>query len=61
MYIKGMVKLAEKGGHICDASEDYKDADGQAYLPHSCDAWVIGKRENVEMLIEDLKDLLLRM
>lgn len=25
------------------------------YLPHSCDEWVIGGREEVEALIEDLK------
>lgn len=27
-------------------------------LPHSCGAWVIGTRHNVEVMIEDLKKIL---
>ena len=32
--------------------------DGKAWLPHSCDEWVIGGREEVEALIKDLQALL---
>ena len=30
-----------------------------AYLPHSCDEWVIGRQEEIEVLIEDLKKALM--
>ena len=29
-----------------------------AFLPHSCDEWVIGGEKEIEMLIEDLKAVL---
>lgn len=29
-----------------------------AYLPHSCDEWVIGGREQIEILIADLQEAL---
>ena len=29
-----------------------------AYLPHSCDQWVIGGKEEVQQMIEDLKVIL---
>lgn len=29
-----------------------------AYLPHSCDEWVIGNKEAVEVLIADLQEIL---
>jgi len=31
------------------------------YLPHSCDEWVIGGREEVKQLISDLEDILQRI
>lgn len=32
-----------------------------AYLPHSCDEWVIGSKENVEGMIADLQAVLAKM
>ena len=34
------------------------DEEGIAFLPHSCDEWVIGDKKDVERLISDLKKLL---
>ena len=31
---------------------------GTAFLPHSCDEWVIGGPEEIKMLIEDLQEVL---
>lgn len=31
---------------------------GSAYLPHSCDQWIIGGPEEVKLLIEDLQEIL---
>jgi hypothetical protein len=31
---------------------------GEAYLPHSCDQWVIGGPEEVKLLISDLREFL---
>lgn len=46
-------------------SDDYepvpfeaRNKGGSVYLPHSCDEWVIGGREEVEALIADLQELL---
>ena len=32
-----------------------------AYLPHSCDEWVIGGRAEVEAMIEDLQEILTKL
>lgn len=55
MYQKGMIEW----GTELDTSEegDYCDIEG-AYLPHSCNSWVIGDIERIKMLIEDLQKLL---
>lgn len=53
-YKKGEVKF----GNVTDTqTEDYDDGKW-FYLPHSCDAWVIGGKEEVKHLIEDLQALL---
>jgi len=50
-YGKGMVKKAgENDGLMAEP--------GEFYLPHSCDEWVIGTREQAEQLIADLQELL---
>lgn len=39
--------------------DDYRFAGKQvALLPHSCDEWIIGSKEEVEMMIADLQELL---
>jgi hypothetical protein len=38
-----------------DARQGYKTLRHGAYLPHSCDSWVIGGPEEIEALISDLK------
>lgn len=55
MYKTGMVEW----GKELDTSDegDYKRIEG-AFLPHSCDAWVIGGPDRIKMLIEDLQWLL---
>lgn len=58
MYIKGDVNI----GRVTDYSNiDYKDFDNAAYLPHSCDKWVIGGPAEILMLIEDLQAILKQM
>ena len=37
---------------------DTKLGAGVAYLPHSCDEWVVGGAEEVRSLIGDLEELL---
>lgn len=55
MYQKGMVEWTK----AMDTSEegDYKNIEG-AVLPHSCDSWVIGGKDRIRMLIEDLQEFL---
>ncbi len=36
-------------------TDDYDEFESVCYLPHSCDEWIIGKKENVVALIEDLQ------
>lgn len=38
--------------------EKIKALPSVAYLPHSCDQWVIGDVEQVKLLIKDLQDIL---
>lgn len=37
--------------------EGYKQ-ELEAYLPHSCDNWVIGPKQNIQWLIEDLQEIM---
>jgi hypothetical protein len=54
----------EDGGHgkhtISDSGQSgYPNyGAGTAYLPHRCDEWVIGGREQIKTLIEDLTAIL---
>lgn len=54
MYQKGQV---EWGSEIDTTTEDYDAIEG-AYLPHSCEKWVIGGVENIQAMIDDLKAIL---
>lgn len=41
-----------------DPGSDYNSAEDPAlvaYLPHSCDSWIIGGPEQIEQMIRDLK------
>lgn len=53
-YQKGEVEIAnpEWDGDY-DARGDYRH-DPYAYLPHSCDRWVIGGPAEIEAMIADL-------
>lgn len=46
-YKKGEVKY----GQTWNSDKDF-------YLPHSCDEWIIGTKENAEQLIQDLQELI---
>lgn len=48
MYKKGQLEFDEGM---------YGNSTG-AYLPHSCDEWEIGKKQEIEWLIEDLQEIL---
>ncbi len=42
-----------------DCREEYTSVGiGTAYLPHSCQEWVIGGKEEMKTLIEDLQEAL---
>lgn len=47
-YKKGEVQVGAEGAYLR----------GEIYLPHSCDEWVIGTKEDAEQLIADLQELL---
>lgn len=68
MYKKGYLKITD-----IPCNEDYEDGycdnidhchrlhgstDRAAYLPHSCDEWLIGGKEQIKDLIEDLQEAL---
>ncbi len=53
MYEKGTVKW----GVSLDSTANYEDITG-AYLPHSCESWVIGDVDHIRMMIEDLQEIL---
>lgn len=38
-----------------DSSYKFNDVK-VAMLPHSCDSWIIGREEEIDALIEDLKE-----
>lgn len=57
MYTKGLITLS-------DEMYDSRNSDMPgtvAYLPHSCDSWVIGKEEQVELMILDLQEILIEL
>lgn len=39
---------------IYDSCGSRENPVGTAFLPHSCDAWVIGGKEQIQELIDDL-------
>ena len=53
MYTKGLLERS-KPGDVYDSRADYKEVNG-VFLPHSCDCWVIGGVEEIDLLIEDLR------
>lgn len=56
-YSKGMAKILteEENSSLISAKT------GEVYLPHSCNEWVIGDKDNVKLLIRDLQELLNKM
>ncbi len=44
-------------GEVMDSTENYDYVTG-AYLPHSCNEWVIGDKDAIRALIADLQKLL---
>ncbi len=54
MYIKGSVYF----GETFDSRTFNYDSHKYFYLPHSCDNWVIGGKEQVLLLIKDLQEAL---
>lgn len=68
MYKKGDVKLTkaaeDKDPYVVQPNFDARTEDydhvgaGIAFLPHSCQEWVIGGKEQIQDLIEDLQALL---
>ena len=52
MYEKGTLVIVRDGSDDLRFVSDVKP--GDVYLPHSCDEWVIGGKEQIEALIEDL-------
>ena len=53
-------KVDEK--HRCcmtDERNNYADVEpGMAYLPHSCEQWIVGGKDQIRALIDDLTALL---
>ena len=48
MYQKNDIKISDSG-FIYDTRNDYKDVPLKTlYLPHSCDEWIIGGKEEAE-------------
>jgi hypothetical protein len=57
MYKKGDLVY---GFHDYDSREDEDCVERKSFiLPHSCDEWVIGGKEELEQLIKDAQELLL--
>lgn len=49
--------------HVHQIFDNRKKSDelwkaGAVYLPHSCEEWVIGGKEEVELMIQDLQNIL---
>lgn len=72
MYEPGKLRVAPAGckldedgdceefshDHPNDSRDNYKKLFGGAYLPHSCDSWVVGGPDAIRALIRDLKGAL---
>lgn len=58
-YKKGDAKINK--GFFVGQDEPYNTNLGEVYLPHSCDEWNIGGKDEVKLLIEDLQELLKEM
>ena len=59
MYEKGLLAVSEcgmdcrtEGGYDWDKTHVY------AWLPHSCDHWIVGGKQEIQWLIDDLKEAL---
>lgn len=50
-YKKGDLKV----GREYDNRDDAESKVAVAYLPHSCDAWVVGSKDDAQALIADLQ------
>jgi hypothetical protein len=72
MYEAGDMTLSDKHGCSLAKDLDAKILDGKAnnydgydfqvaYLPHSCDEWVIGGAQQVRQMIADLQQALMAM
>lgn len=54
--------FSDKHEHqIRDARGRDENPIGTAFLPHSCDAWVIGGKDQVKDLVDDLLEILVKM
>lgn len=50
-YERGLVCIAREGEHLTGGDNEQRPI---AYLPHSCDEWVIGGAKEIQAMIEDL-------
>lgn len=57
MYESGKLEI----GETTDTQTEHYDSVFGAYLPHSCDEWVIGGPEQIRMLIMDLQEALKKL
>ena len=56
MYNRGDVKITFEDGEAYDSENGYEDMpEDTVYLPHRCDSWIVGGKEEVKQLIEDLQ------
>lgn len=59
MYKKGEITIDKVYG---DSRNNYKTYTGRMIqLPHSCDEWIIGGKEEAEHMIEDLKEAIITL
>ena len=57
MYNKGKLSIDNQWN---SETADYKQ-EREASLPHSCDQWVIGGKQEIQWLIEDLQEALKKL
>ena len=68
MYKKGKLKITDRPCNeayeygCCENLNHCHQIHGKTglfvYLPHSCDEWLIGGKEQIKYLIEDLEEIL---
>ena len=58
MYKKGEIEVVWPPETVSDSRDDYEHWSGVAYLPHSCDQWIIGGRQQIKDMISDLEEAL---